>query len=64
LEALEQLLHSREFAREFSRLRIGVELFHSDLVYFRTNVKELQKLLQSEKASATRSEKRSQYPLN
>jgi hypothetical protein len=60
LEALEQLLHSREFSREFSRLTIGVELFHSDLVYFRINVKGLEKLLQSEKKSATRrSSKRS-----
>ena len=54
LEALEQLLHSQEFSREFSRLTKGVELFHSDLVYFRTNVKGLEKLLQSEKKSATR----------
>ena len=30
LEALEQLLHSQEFSREFSRLRKGVVLFHSD----------------------------------
>jgi hypothetical protein len=49
LEALEELLHSREFSREFSRLTKGVELFHSDLVYFRINVKGLEKLLQSEK---------------
>jgi hypothetical protein len=60
LEALEELLHSREFSREFSRLIKGVELFHSDLVYFRMNVKGLEKLLQSEKKSATRrNEKRS-----
>ena len=60
LEALEQLLHSREYSREFSRLTKGVELFHSDLVYFRINVKGLEKLLQSAEKSATRrSEKRS-----
>lgn len=52
LESLEKLLKSREFSRELSRLRKGVELFHSDLVYFRTNVKGLEKLLQSEKKSA------------
>ncbi len=57
LEALEQLLHSQEFSREFSHLRKGVVLFHSDLVYLRTNVKGLEKLLQSEKESAMRSEK-------
>ena len=51
LEALEQLLNSREFSSEFSHLRKGVELFHSDLVYFRTNVKGLEKLLQSERKS-------------
>ena len=54
LEALEQLLHSREFSRESSRLRKGVELFHSDLVYFRTNIKGLEKLLQSEEKSVVR----------
>jgi hypothetical protein len=54
LDALEQLLHSREFSGEFSRLRKGVELFHSDLVYFRTNVKGLEKLLQFEEKSAIR----------
>ena len=49
LESLEELLESDEFSRELSRLTKGVELFHSDLVYFRTNVKGLKKLLQSEK---------------
>ena len=54
LEVLERLLHSREFSGEFSHLTKGVELFHSDLVYFRINVKGLEKLLQSEEKSATR----------
>ena len=48
-ERLEQLLRSREFSREFSRLTKGVELFHSDLEYLRRNVNGLEKLLQSEK---------------
>ncbi len=52
LDSLEQLSHSGEFSREFSRLRKGVQLFHSDLVYFRENVNELKKLLQSEKKSS------------
>ncbi len=52
LDSLEQLLHSGEFSREFSRLRKGVQLFHSDLVYFRENVNGLKKLLQSEKESS------------
>ena len=49
LGTLEQLVISEEFSQEFSRLRKGVELFHSDLVYFRTNVKGLEGILQSEK---------------
>ena len=48
-ESLVKLLESEEFSREASRLRKGVVLFHSDLVYFRTNVKGLKKILQSEK---------------
>ena len=51
LNSLEKLLHSAEFSQEFSRLRKGVRLFHSDLVYLRENVKGLEKLLQSEKKS-------------
>ena len=49
LGSLEELLRSEEFSRDFSRLTKGVELFHSDLVYFRTNVKALKKILRSEK---------------
>jgi molecular chaperone GrpE (heat shock protein) len=51
LDSLEQLLNSEEFSHEFSRLRKGVGLFHSDLVYLRENVKGLEKLLQSETKS-------------
>jgi len=51
LDSLEEILNSREFSREFSRLRQGVELFHSDLVYLRANVEALEKALQSEKNS-------------
>ena len=51
LDSLEQLLHSQEFSGEFSRLRKGVRLFHSDLVYLRENVKGLEKVLQSEEKS-------------
>jgi hypothetical protein len=49
LESLERLLGSERFSHESSRLTKGVELFHSDLVYFRTNVKGLKKILQSER---------------
>ena len=48
LDSLEQLLHSEEFSGEFSHLRKGVGLFHSDLVYLRENVKGLEKVLESE----------------
>jgi hypothetical protein len=51
LDSLEELLHSKEFLGEFSRLRKGVALFHSDLVYLRENVKGLRRVLQSEKKS-------------
>jgi len=47
--SLEELLNSNEFSRESSRLRKGVRLFHSDLVYIRENVKGLEKLLESER---------------
>jgi hypothetical protein len=49
VESLEQLLNSPVFSPEFSRLRMGVRMFHSDLVYLRENVKELEEVLQSEK---------------
>jgi len=49
VDTLEHLIHSDEFSGESSRLTRGVELFHSDLVYIRQNIKGLQKLLISEK---------------
>ena len=49
LDSLEQQLQSEEFAGESSRLTKGVEMFHSDLVYLRANVKGLEKVFQSEK---------------
>ena len=54
LDSLEELLHSEEFSREFSHLTKGVELFHSDLVYLRANVKGLEKVFQSEKKPRTK----------
>ncbi len=44
---LERLLRSPKFARETSRLTKGVSMFHSDLVYFRENLKTLQLILKS-----------------
>jgi len=58
LGSLEQLLESREFSRELSRLTKGVELFHSDLVYFKKNVEGLEKILQSEKKIQSRRDKK------
>jgi hypothetical protein len=48
-EALERLLDSPDFSKEYSRLRKGVVMFHSDLVYLRENVNALEKMLESEK---------------
>jgi hypothetical protein len=53
-ENLERLLKSRTHAREIARLHKGVALFHSDLVYLRTNVKLLEQLVESEARSAVR----------
>jgi hypothetical protein len=43
VKSLERLLRSPKFARETARLRRGVAMFHSDLVYLRENVKALKK---------------------
>ena len=51
---LERLLRSPKFSRETSRLRRGVEMFHSDLVYLRENVKTLKDILKIEKRFHTR----------
>jgi hypothetical protein len=47
-EALEHLLESPEFSQEFSRLTRGVKMFHSDLVYLRTNLDELERICLSQ----------------
>jgi len=51
LDSLEQLSHSKQHSLEFLRLRKGVAMFHSDLVYLRENVKGLELMLQSERKS-------------
>jgi hypothetical protein len=56
-EALETLLASGEFSREASRLTKGVVFFHSDLEYLRTNVRGLEKVLASDRASVGRRNK-------
>ena len=56
-ESLERILRSRKFTQESSRLRQGVALFHSDLVYLGTNVKALEKILEKEKARRARRKK-------
>jgi hypothetical protein len=50
VKVLEQQLKSQGS----SRLTKGVRLFHSDLVYFRENLKGLNEVLQSEKKSLQR----------
>lgn len=47
--SLERLLRSAKFSREGARLRKGVGLFHSDLIYLRTNIKVLKDILAGEK---------------
>jgi len=51
VKSLERLLRSPKFARETARLRRGVVMFHSDLIYLRDNVKALKKILEVEKRS-------------
>jgi len=51
LDSLEKLLHSEEHSLGSSRLRKGVVLFHSDLVYLRDNVRGLERVLQAERKS-------------
>ena len=46
VKSLERLLRSPKFARETARLRRGVVMFHSDLVYLRVNVKALKEIPQ------------------
>ena len=48
VKSLERLLRSPKFARETARLRRGVVMFHSDLVYLRENVKALKEILKIE----------------
>jgi len=51
---LERLLRSPKFAQETARLRRGVVMFHSDLIYLRENVKALKQILYVEKRSHRR----------
>ena len=52
-EGLERLLNQPDFASEYSRLRRGVVMFHSDLAYLRDNVKALEQTLEAEKKRKT-----------
>ena len=54
VEALDRLLKSPRFAREIARLRKGVVMFHADLVYLRTNIEALRKIIADEKAKKHR----------
>lgn len=57
-KALEQQLTSRRFSQEISRLTKGVVMFRSDLVYLRTNVLALGKILRSEEKARVRHRQR------
>ena len=54
VKSLERLLESPKFAQETARLRRGVVMFHSDLVYLRENVKALKQILDVESKSCRR----------
>ena len=54
VKSLERLLRSPKFARETARLRRGVVMFHSDLVYLRENVKSLKNILEVERRRSDR----------
>lgn len=54
VDALEAILKSKRFAWEVSRLRRGVSMFHSDLVYLRHNIRELEKTLKAVRRSSVR----------
>jgi len=54
VKSLERVLRSPKFARETARLRRGVVMFHSDLVYLQENVKALKKILEVERRSHRR----------
>jgi len=51
VKSIERLLRSPKFARETARLRKGVVMFRSDLVYLRENVKALEEILDVERRS-------------
>jgi len=51
VKCLERLLRSPKFAQETARLRRGVVMFHSDLIYLRENVKALKQILDVERRS-------------
>jgi len=51
---LDHIMKSPKFVRETARLRKGVAMFHADLVYLRTNIKELKALLVEEKRKRER----------
>lgn len=53
-KALDQVLKSRVFSSEVDRLRRGVGMFHADLVYFRENIRGLEKVLKSEREATKR----------
>lgn len=48
VKSLDRLLRSKKFGQETARLRTGVVMFHSDLVYLRENIKALKKILKGE----------------
>jgi hypothetical protein len=54
--ALDRRLRAREFPRERTRLRRGVRMFRSDLVYLRANIKALKAILAGEQRRGTKNQ--------
>jgi hypothetical protein len=54
VQRLGALVSSPEFAPEVARLRKGVAMFRSDLVYLRTNIQVLRDILAAAKKRQTR----------
>ena len=45
VDSLEGIIKSKRFSAEVERLKGGVSMFHSDLVYLRHNIRELEETL-------------------
>lgn len=54
VESLEAVLRSKKLYAQIARLKRGVSMFHSDLVYLNGNLKDLKAMLERERRSSAR----------